>query len=62
MRKLLDYIRNSSAVLMIQFNPLAWWVCHYDFESFSEIYPGKFNFNLRVLMFRLSIQLDDGSY
>lgn len=60
--KFFEYFRYSMVMFIIQFNPFAWFVCEYDNEPYSDLYPGKFNLNIRFLMFRFSIHLDDGSY
>lgn len=62
MKNLLDYIRYSSIVLMIQFNPIAWFKFEMYWDGPSDMSPGMYEFHLRVLMFRLNIQIDDGSW
>lgn len=62
MKKLLEYIRNSSIIFMIQLNPVGWLACSYDFEAPNDLFPDKYNFNVRFLMFRFSAQIDDGSW
>jgi hypothetical protein len=62
MKKLLDYIRYSSIVLMIQFNPVAWFRFEIKWDGPSDMNPGLYELYISILMFRLNIALDDGSW
>jgi hypothetical protein len=64
MRRFWSYLRYSQVQLVLNLNPITWWVPPVFFERIDHSYfdPCAHGFHLRVLMLRLSVMIDDGSF
>lgn len=61
MKTFLSYIRYSNINLSINLNPFVWGF-HIIFEKPTSMDPKMYFFAIKILMCRLSIVIDDGSY
>lgn len=61
MKKFWSYARYSNVQLVLNLNPLVWGF-HFERIRPSDLDPGLHAVHIKVLMFRLSIVIDDGSW
>lgn len=61
MKSFLKYIRYSNLNISFNLNPFVWGF-HLIFDRPNDIDPKMYFFALKILMFRISIVIDDGSY
>ena len=63
MKKLLQYVNHSDAIISLNLNPLRWWRFHCAFSTKSDMDPGLiFDFVFALGPFRIVIFIDDGSW
>jgi hypothetical protein len=58
---MIDYIRHSSITISVQLNPLLWRV-GYLIGGPDDMNPGAYTLVMNLLMIRLNVFIDNGSW
>ena len=60
-KNILDYLRYSDISLTVNLNPRLWWL-DYEYMPPDSMNPKAHVLLLRVVMFKLIVSIDDGSW
>ena len=61
LKRFLKYLRYSNVILTINLNPFLWGF-QFVYEGPTNMDPGMYFISIRVIMIRIAIVIDDGSY
>ena len=60
-KSILNYLRWSNFIIMVVANPVSWNI-DYDYTAPDDFNPKMHHLIVRILMFRIEIIIDDGSW